>query len=191
MAAFAPVQFVLKDGRSLVLRPLAPVDYATFAAFLRQIALETTHTLRYVGAPDPHPAETMRSWEERLPLASDLTVGAFDGERIVGMLRTRQEMPSHPWRAHVATFGMMMLKEVWGQGLGVHLLAIQDEHCVKAGVTRLEGGVRVANERAVALYKKCGFSIESRVRACAKIDGAYVDEFVIVKFFGDAAPAPA
>jgi hypothetical protein len=47
-----PQDFVLKDGRRLTLRALAPGDFAAFSRFLRQIGDETTHTMRYPGAPD-------------------------------------------------------------------------------------------------------------------------------------------
>jgi ribosomal-protein-alanine N-acetyltransferase len=123
-----------------------------------------------------------------------LALGAFDGggagDRLVGMIRIRKEWPNHPMRAHAATFGMMLLKEVWGQGLGQRLLQAQDEHARAVGITRLEAGVRAENERAVALYKRAGFKIEGTLEKYARVDGTYVHEYAIVKFYGDAAPEP-
>ncbi len=190
MVAYAPAEYRLGNGRTLTLRSVAPDDFEAFVAFLRSIGDETTHTMRYPGVPDPERESTTPGWLAAAASPHDLSLGAFDGALLLGMLRTRKERPDHPMRAHVATFGMMMLKEVWGQGLGAQFLAIQDAHALATGVTRLEAGVRAKNTRAIALYRKAGFKVEGTLEKYAKIGGAYEDELGIAKHFGDAAPAP-
>lgn len=190
MVDFAPAAFQLKDGRTLTLRSLLADDFPAFVVFLRRIAVETTHTMRYPGQADPAPVSTTAGWIADRASPHSLGIAAFDGDRLVGMLRTRIDRPDHPMRAHAASFFMMMLKEVWGQGLGSQLLALQDEYVERSGVTRLEAGVRAQNPRALALYKKAGFTVEATYQKYAKVGGVYEAEYGIVKFYGDAVPAP-
>ena len=44
-----------------------------------------------------------------------------------------------------------------GKGVGFALMSAAQEYCRRAGVKSLHLEVRASNERAIALYRKCGF----------------------------------
>jgi RimJ/RimL family protein N-acetyltransferase len=46
-----------------------------------------------------------------------------------------------------------------------------------SGVVRLDLRVMVHNERAIALYQRCGFAIEGRLRGEFCVDGRLVDTY--------------
>lgn len=80
---------------------------------------------------------------------------------------------------------MMLLKEYWGQGIGKKLLEVLIAHAQHHGIVRLGARVRVHNERAIALYRKMGFTIEGTRAKAALIDGVFFDEFYIVKMLAE------
>lgn len=58
---------------------------------------------------------------------------------------------------HRAEFGISILEEYWGLGLGTALLEACIECAKEAGYVQLELNVVADNERAIALYEKEGF----------------------------------
>ena len=58
---------------------------------------------------------------------------------------------------HRAEFGIGVLKEYWGLGIGSALLDACIECARTAGYKQLELTVVAENERAIALYQKAGF----------------------------------
>lgn len=122
-----------------------------------------------------------KRWGEAEADPLELYLGAFDADRLVAQVGFRPLMPTHPWyRAH-GHFGMMVLAEYWGQGLGTRLLEEMEVHARRNGFRRVEATVRTANERGVALYRKANFQFEGTRRRAVEIDGAFHDEFYIAK----------
>jgi putative acetyltransferase len=190
MAELKPETFVTsRTHRSLTLRSLrgTPEDVDAYLAFQPQIAAETTHTLQVVGSP-PERDRMVAGFTAMLSDELALRVGFFEPatqsspERLVGMLGFHPESsPPHPWTRHVGSFGMMILQEYWGEGLGRKLLEIIDTHARTKGFTRIEAKVRTANSRGVKLYERAGYAIEGTRREAAFIDGVFHDEYFIGK----------
>lgn len=180
MARFGPEAFELKDKRIVVLRHCSPDDAELFMTFQPQAATETSFTLQVPGRIPP--IEKVReNWAQSEEDPLELRVGAFYDGRLVGVIGIHPPTPPHPWTRHCASFGMMLLKEVWGQGLGPKLLECIERHARKVGVTRIEALVRARNDRGIALYKKAGYDIEGTRRRAACIDGEFHDEYFIAK----------
>ena len=59
--------------------------------------------------------------------------------------------------AHRARFGLSILKEYWGMGIGRVLMEASIDCARQAGYTQLELEVVADNERAVSLYRCAGF----------------------------------
>ena len=59
--------------------------------------------------------------------------------------------------AHRCTFGVSILKEYWGMGIGRKLTMAAIEAAKSAGYTQIELDVVKENERAINLYKTLGF----------------------------------
>jgi len=185
MATLKPQKFVARNGRELIFKHLSPDDAEAFLKFRNQVPNDSTHTMQHVGMIFPSIEETKQrlKFQKEDPLI--LNVGVFDGSQVVGYLNFRVPFHDHPWVSHLAQFGMMVLKEWWGQGIGKKLLELQDSHAEALGIQRIEAMVRVNNERGVTLYERNGFEIEGTRKKAAKIDGNFVDEYFIAKGFSD------
>jgi ribosomal-protein-alanine N-acetyltransferase len=162
----------------------------TFLQFQPKIASESTHTLQIAGrTPEREKIET--AWRNSIENDLDLRLGAFDGNRIIGQLSFHSESyPAHPWTKHTGQFGMMILQEFWGQGIGRRLLEIMEEHARSHGIERIEAMVRAQNIRGVKLYTRMGYEIEGTRKRGAIIDGTYQDEYYIAKILNTPEWSP-
>ena len=59
--------------------------------------------------------------------------------------------------AHRARFGISVLKEQWGMGIGRVLMDASIDCARQAGYTQLELDVVADNEGAMSLYRRAGF----------------------------------
>lgn len=57
-------------------------------------------------------------------------------------------------------WGYIGERNLWGKGLGKRMISIVEEKAKGLGFTQLELKVSITNERAIALYKKTGFTID-------------------------------
>lgn len=77
---------------------------------------------------------------------------------------------------HRGTFGISVIKEEWGKGVGSRLLEeilAFAKNEVHAEIISLE--VRSNNARAIGLYKKYGFEKIGEFKGFTKVDGQYLD----------------
>lgn len=132
----------------------------------------------------PHASEA--AWRQRFSTPVDtqtaeLQLLAFDGERLVGSAGLHPTGPALR-RRHVMSFGMGVLPEAQGLGVGKALVAALIRQADDwLGVLRLELTVFVDNERAIGLYERFGFQHEGRMRAYAMRAGRYVDCFSMAR----------
>lgn len=76
--------------------------------------------------------------------------------------------------AHRCTFGVSILKEYWGMGIGRELTMAAIEAAKSAGYTQIELDVVKENERAINLYKTLGFvEYGENERGFKNIEGEY------------------
>lgn len=183
MATIQPFQLTLLSGRKIAVRSLSVGDENIFLDFYARIPHESNHTNQYVGKKLLTTEEARSRIERNIADPVTLDVGAFDGPRLIGFLNFRKDNPDHPWQQHLGRFGMMILKDYWGLGIGKRLLKTFEPHAVSCGIKKIEAEVRVANERGVSLYKNAGYQIEGRRTKAVKIDGEWGDEYYIAKFF--------
>ena len=185
MAIFGPEKLTLKDGRSVTLRHCVPEEVSLLPAFMEQVAAESTHTLQYPGKIfDLELAG--QAWKKGVETPGDLYLGAFTDGKLVGQLIFHQYQANHLWTKHIGEFGMMILREYWGQGLGAALLDRMEQVAHAVGITRIEATVRTGNERGMGLYAKKGYEIEGVRRRAAWINGEYQDEYHIAKILGSS-----
>ena len=93
------------------------------------------------------------------------------------------QSPHRKRLAHTGTFGMMVLNEYRGLGIGKILLEkiiTWAEH--NPYIEKISLGVFSTNERAIALYKKMGFVEEGRKINEIKLnDKQYIDDVLMYK----------
>ncbi len=104
--------------------------------------------------------------------------------RIVGF--SRCEGSSLKRFAHKVEFGICILKEYWGFGIGNHLLKETTSWADTNCITKITLHVLETNESGIHLYKKHGFEIEGVLRNDKLLsDGKYYHTIVMGRFKGD------
>ena len=149
-------QIVLKNGKTAVLRNgVASDGSAVFENFNRTHA-ETDYLLSY---PDENSFDSEKEGqflEQKTASTHEIELIAFVDGKVAGTAGIEAVGAKDKVR-HRAEFGISVLKEYWGLGIGRALL----EACIKcakeAGYAQLELTVVAENARAIALYQKAGF----------------------------------
>lgn len=184
MATYGPNEFITQSGKRVSLRHCQSSDIDAFLVFQEKISRESTHTLQVVGRI-PERAKVEAAWADSVGDPVALRIGVFTEEsgreRTVAQLSFHPENQNHPWVRHNGRFGMMILQEFWGEGIGRRLLEIMESHAASVGITRIEAMVRVKNDRGVRLYTRMGYEIEGTRTGAALVDGEIHDEFYIAK----------
>jgi RimJ/RimL family protein N-acetyltransferase len=170
----------VKSSKIYKVRDLVIEDAEKLQKFFHQSAYESTHTLQCKERTIPIEKliEKIKQTHESL---FDLSLGVFADEKLIGQIVFRVAYPEHPWIKHVGEFGMTILKEYWGQGIGTALIGKMELFAKNVGINRIEAKVRVKNDRGLALYQKCGYAIEGIRKNAVLIDGIFEDEYYIAK----------
>lgn len=181
MATHPAENFRTKNGRIVTIRHCTKEDIDSFLQFQPRIAEETNHTLQIIGR-EPSREGLQKAWQTAAEDPVALRLGAFcDGQMIAQLGLYYDSESPHPWTSHIASFGMMIVKDFWGEGIGRRLLETMEAHARTCGVTRIQALVRVKNERGVRLYTRMGYEIEGTRRQGAIINGEPHDEYHIAK----------
>lgn len=82
--------------------------------------------------------------------------------------------------AHVGEFGVSILKEYWGNGIGEELVKYLINWSKNSGMIRkINLRVRTDNTRGVSLYKKLGFLEEGIIKRDFLINGEFYDSLLM------------
>jgi len=78
--------------------------------------------------------------------------------------------------AHAGEFGVSVLKEYWGNGIGEELIKFLISWSKNSGIIRkINLRVRTDNTRGIRLYKKLGFQEEGLIKRDFLIDDKFYD----------------
>ena len=127
---------------------------------------------RYLAFLEAPPIESTRAFVLDNIKRGDLQFVAVssDGE-VVGWCDV---MPmGRPVQAHRGVFGVGLLPQFRGQGIGTKLIQSALAAARAFGLHRVELTVREHNTGAIELYKKAGFEIEGVQRDAVLVDGTY------------------
>ena len=104
-------------------------------------------------------------------------IAEIDG-RVVGNLNFSGGLRERT--AHCGEFGVSVLKEYWGNGIGEALINYLIEWSKSSGIIRkINLRVRTDNVRGIQLYKKLGFAEEGTVKREFYIDGEFYDSLLM------------
>lgn len=82
--------------------------------------------------------------------------------------------------AHVGEFGVSVLKEYWGYGVGQELIKFLIDWCETTKIIKkINLRVRTDNTRGIRLYKKFGFLEEGIVKRDFLINGKFYDSLLM------------
>jgi RimJ/RimL family protein N-acetyltransferase len=85
-----------------------------------------------------------------------------------------------PRTAHIGEFGVSVLRDYWGNGIGEQLIEYLIDWCQKNGLIRkINLRVRNDNTRGIKLYKKFGFREEGLITKDYLINGTFYDSILM------------
>lgn len=151
-------QIQLKNGKICILRNPNYEDAHEILHHMILTSGETENMLRYSDEITMTEAEEQAVLRD-IQFSSDaIMISAVVDGKIVANAGFNPVSKLEKCR-HRAEFGISIQKEYWGQGIGSHIMTAILETARQAGYEQLELDVVTDNERAIALYKKFGFSI--------------------------------
>ena len=147
---------VVKGGVELLVRNAVASDARALRETMQRTHVETDYLLSYPDEQSVDDEQEARSLEEAERSGNEVELIAVIDGRIVGSagvsaVRSRRKV------THRARFGISILKEYWGMGIGRVLMDASIDCARQAGYTQLELEVVADNERAVSLYRRAGF----------------------------------
>lgn len=147
---------LLAGGVELLVRNAVASDARALRDVMQCTHAQTDYLLSYPDEQSADDEQGARSLEETERSSNEVELVAVIDGKIVGSagvsaVRSRRKV------AHRARFGISILKEYWGMGIGWVLMDASIDCARQAGYTQLELEVVADNERAVSLYRCAGF----------------------------------
>jgi RimJ/RimL family protein N-acetyltransferase len=165
---------VLRDGRSVRIRPAKPDDAAAVLAYLRRVGGETVNLTFGAEGPDISEEEEREYLTRVAASDNSLAIVAVAEGEIVGALTF--DGGRRPRLRHAGEFGISVLQAYAGQGLGKALLEHLISWAERGGVVRkINLKVRVDNVPAIRLYERMGWVREGLTTRDTLIDGEFND----------------
>ncbi len=116
--------------------------------------------------------ESISKKENALSILAEVNGKVIGNLNFSGGLRKRT--------AHVGEFGISILKEYWGNGIGEELLKYLIDWSKNSGIVRkINLKVRSDNTRGIHLYKKFGFTEEGILKRDLFMNGEFYDSILM------------
>lgn len=146
------------NGIAYVVRSAVARDAEQLSALRVQIDGETENMDREAGEAFIDPVGFERIIQADSEAGNHLFLVAAVQDRIVGFSRCE----GSPLRrlAHKAEFGVCVLKDYWGCGIGKNLLTRSIDWADNNGILKMTLQVLETNAAAIGLYRKLGFEVE-------------------------------
>jgi hypothetical protein len=147
---------LLTGGVELLVRNAVASDARALRETTQRTHAQTDYLLSYPDEQSVDDEQEARSLEETERSDNEVELVAVADGKIVGSagvsaVRSRRKL------AHRARFGISVLRDYWGLGIGRVLMESCIDCARRAGYTQLELEVVADNERAVSLYRRAGF----------------------------------
>ena len=147
---------ILKDGVELLVRNAVASDARALRDIMQRTHAETDYLLSCPDEQGTDVEREARSLAEMERSDNEVELVAVLDGRIVGSAGVTA-VGSRRKVVHRARFGISVLQEYWGLGIGRLLMEASIDCARRAGYTQLELEVVAGNERAVSLYRRAGF----------------------------------
>ncbi|EOP16210.1 GNAT family N-acetyltransferase [Bacillus cereus] len=169
------------NGLEYTIRPAAKQDADQLSKIRVQIDGETENMDREVGEG----FIDTKGFQEIIKTDSKKTRNLFlvaeVHNRVVGF--SRCEGSDLTRLSHKVEFGVCILKEFWGYGMGKCLLQQSINWADENAVKKIALQVLETNEKAIQLYKNLGFGVEGILKNDKKLsDGKYYNTVVMGRF---------
>ena len=173
-------QIVLKNGQTAILRSGVESDGAAVLEQFNQTHGETDYLLSYPNENSFDAAREGEFLKRKAESNNEVEIIALVDGRVVGTAGVEAIGAKYKLR-HRAEFGVSVLKECWGLGIGRALMDACIECARQAGYAQLELDVVSANGGAVALYRSLGFEEYGRNPKGFRTRGGQWQELVLMR----------
>ena len=147
---------LLKSGVELLVRNAVASDTRAVRDIMQRTHAETDYLLSYPDEQSVDDEQEARSLAETERSDNEVELVAVVDGRIVGSAGVTA-VGGRRKLAHRARFGISVLKDYWGMGIGRVVMEASIDCARRAGYTQLELDVVAGNERTVSLYRRAGF----------------------------------
>ena len=147
---------VLKNGKEALLRNGEGADGAAVYESFNLAHAETDYLLSYPDENSFDPEEEAKYLDEKTNSPNEIEIIAIIDGKIAGTAGIEAVGTKYKVK-HRADFGISILKEYWGLGLGKALTKACIQCARDAGYEQLELNAVCENERALSLYRSLGF----------------------------------
>ena len=147
---------ILKNGKEALLRNGEGADGAAVYEIFNLAHAETDYLLSYPDENSFDPEEEAKYLDEKTNSPNEIEVIAIIDGKIAGTAGIEAVGTKYKVK-HRADFGISILKEYWGLGLGKALTKACIQCARDAGYEQLELNAVNENERALSLYRSLGF----------------------------------
>lgn len=176
--------FTTKQHQLALIRYAQQSDASDLLHFINNFSLENTYT-RFAG-------EQQTLQEEQEYLSSEITkmekgdaVKLFCtvNDTLAGVCDIHRDTSLLTRKRHIGILGIIIGKEFRGQGLGEQLMHATLKEAQKkiVGIRMVQLDCFAANQPALSLYKKVGFTEVGRVPNALLHTGKLIDEVIMVK----------
>ena len=149
-------QIVLKDGRTAILRNGVEADGAAVFENFNRTHGESDYLLSYPDENSFTAEQEGKFLKRKAESDNEVEIIALVDGRVAGTAGVDAIGGKYKLR-HRAEFGISVLKEYWGLGIGRALMDACIECARQAGYAQLELTVVAENARAVEMYRRAGF----------------------------------
>ncbi|XID94745.1 GNAT family N-acetyltransferase [Paenibacillaceae bacterium WGS1546] len=172
-----PRSYEVKDIRYIV-RSASEKDAAELSGLRCRIDGETDHMDREPGEAFLDAWAFAKLIREDSQRPRNLILVAAVRERLVGYSRCEGVYLKR--FAHKAEFGVGVLRQYWGYGIGRRLLERSIEWAQAAGIRKMTLNVTETNESAIRLYRSLGFEVEGKLIDDKRLgDGSYRNTLIM------------
>lgn len=149
-------KIILKNGKEAWLRNGDAADGSAVFEVFNATHAETDYLLSYPDENSFDPEQEARFLEEITGSPNEIEIIAIVDGKIAGTAGIEAVGTKYKVR-HRAEFGISILREYWGLGLGRALTEACIQCARDAGYKQLELNAVAENQRAVSLYESLGF----------------------------------
>ncbi len=161
----------------ITVRPAEASDAAAILDLRNRILSETSFMLWEPGEFQDSVEDESKRIDRLANRDNCLMIVAEEHGRLIGNL-TAYGGETRRIR-HRATVAMGVVREHWGKGAATAMLEYVLRWSLERKLRRIELTVHTSNERAIAVYQRCGFQVEGVRRSSLLVDGQYVNEYLM------------
>ncbi|MFY4774948.1 GNAT family N-acetyltransferase [Metabacillus sp. RGM 3146] len=174
--------FLVKDLRYII-RSAIEVDAKKMSEIRLEIDGETEYLDREKGEAYIDEAGFKQLIKDDTDSSGNLFLVVKVNKSIVGFSRCEGNKLKR--LSHKVEFGVCVLKEYWGYGIGKNLLKESIHWAESNGIKKITLSVLETNDKAIKLYEKYGFEVEGILKKDKVLsDGNYYNTILMGRFNG-------